>query len=104
MPTYEYKCSECEEVFEFFQRMTDEPMKTCPVCAGKLNRLISGGMGVIFKGSGFYTTDSRDSSHKKFDAKSKKEEADNSSSRDTKKEDRKSSEKKPEKNTETSKK
>lgn len=104
MPTYEYKCSECEEVFEFFQRMTDEPMKTCPVCAGKLNRLISGGMGVIFKGSGFYTTDSRDSSHKKFDAKSKKEEADTSASRDTKKEDRKSSEKKPEKNTETSKK
>ena len=86
MPTYEYKCSECEEVFEFFQRMTDEPMKTCPVCAGKLNRLISGGMGVIFKGSGFYTTDSRNSSHKKFDAKSKKEEADTSASRDTKKE------------------
>ena len=104
MPTYEYKCSECEEVFEFFQRMTDEPMKTCPVCAGKLNRLISGGMGVIFKGSGFYTTDSRDSSHKKFDAKSKKEEDDTSASRDTKKETSKSSEKKPEKNTETSKK
>jgi putative FmdB family regulatory protein len=104
MPTYEYKCSECEEVFEFFQRMTDEPMKTCPVCAGKLNRLISGGMGVIFKGSGFYTTDYKNSSHKKFDAKSKKEEADTSVSSDTKKETSNSSEKKTDKKTETAKK
>jgi putative FmdB family regulatory protein len=101
MPTYEYKCSECEEVFEFFQRMTDEPMKTCPVCAGRLNRLISGGMGVIFKGSGFYTTDYKNSSHKKFDAKSKKEEPDTSVSSDTKKVTSKSSDNKPEKKTET---
>ena len=103
MPTYEYKCSECEEVFEFFQRMTDEPKKTCPVCAGELNRLISGGMGVIFKGSGFYTTDYKNSSHKKVDAKSKKEVADTSSSTDTNKETSKSTEKKPEKKTKTAK-
>jgi putative FmdB family regulatory protein len=64
MPTYEYKCSKCEEIFEFFQKMTDEPMKKCPVCSGKLSRLISGGVGVIFKGSGFYTTDYKNASQK----------------------------------------
>jgi predicted nucleic acid-binding Zn ribbon protein len=78
-------------------------MNTCPVCAGKLNRLISGGVGVIFKGSGFYTTDYKNNSHQKYDAKSKKEEADTSAATDTKKEASKSPEKKPEKKTETTK-
>lgn len=62
MPTYEYRCNECDELFEFFQKITDEPLKTCPACGGELVRLISGGMGVIFKGSGFYTTDYKNSS------------------------------------------
>ena len=96
MPTYEYKCSQCEEVFEFFQKMSDEPMKTCPVCSGELKRLISGGMGVIFKGSGFYSTDYKNNSHKSSDSKNKKEEAETSSSSDTKKEPSKSSDKKTE--------
>jgi putative FmdB family regulatory protein len=74
MPTYEYKCSNCEEVFEFFQKMTDEPLTTCPVCAGQMKRLISGGVGVIFKGSGFYTTDYKNSSNKSFESKDKKQE------------------------------
>jgi putative FmdB family regulatory protein len=72
MPTYEYKCIECEEVFEVFQKITDEPLKTCQVCGGELKRLISGGIGVIFKGSGFYTTDYKNSSHKSHDSSSKK--------------------------------
>jgi len=62
MPTYEYRCNECDGLFEFFQKITDEPLKTCPDCGGELVRLISGGMGVIFKGSGFYTTDYKNTS------------------------------------------
>jgi putative FmdB family regulatory protein len=62
MPTYEYKCKKCEEVFEVFQKMTDAPLRDCPVCGGTLSKVISGGIGIIFKGSGFYTTDSKNSS------------------------------------------
>jgi putative FmdB family regulatory protein len=74
MPTYEYKCTNCEEVFEYFQKMTDEPLRECTVCGGELKRLISGGVGVIFKGSGFYTTDYKNSSSKSFDSADKKPE------------------------------
>jgi len=62
MPTYEYRCSVCEEIFEVFQRITDIPLRECPVCGGELKKIISGGAGVIFKGSGFYTTDYKSSS------------------------------------------
>ncbi|MFC1528468.1 FmdB family zinc ribbon protein [Candidatus Latescibacterota bacterium] len=65
MPTYEYKCAECGHEFELFQNMTDEPVKTCPKCHGKVERLIGGGAGLIFKGSGFYSTDYRSDSYKK---------------------------------------
>ncbi len=58
MPTYEYLCQVCDHRFERFQRMTDAPEKTCPVCSGEVRRLIFPA-GVIFKGSGFYITDSR---------------------------------------------
>ncbi|MCU7494876.1 MAG: zinc ribbon domain-containing protein [Ignavibacteria bacterium] len=57
MPTYDYKCTECGYVFEHFQKMTDEPLKNCPQCKGKLKRLIGPGLGPIFKGTGFYETD-----------------------------------------------
>ena len=57
MPTYDYKCTECDYTFELFQKMTDEPLKTCPKCKGKVKRLIGMGAGPIFKGSGFYQTD-----------------------------------------------
>ena len=62
MPTYEYKCNKCEEILERFQKITDPPLQDCPVCGGELKRLISGGIGVIFKGSGFYVNDSKSSS------------------------------------------
>ncbi len=65
MPTYEYKCNKCEEVFEVFQKITDEPLKECPVCGGEVKRLVSGGAGIIFKGSGFYTTDYKGSNSTK---------------------------------------
>ncbi|MGB3340556.1 MAG: zinc ribbon domain-containing protein [bacterium] len=57
MPTYEYECTKCKYVFEEFQKITDKPLLRCPKCRGKLRRLISGGVGFIFKGSGFYATD-----------------------------------------------
>ena len=65
MPTYEYKCNKCEYRFEKFQRMTDDPIRTCPRCHGEVRRLISAGNGFIFKGSGFYATDYRKDSYKK---------------------------------------
>jgi putative FmdB family regulatory protein len=57
MPTYEYKCEKCGTVFEEFQSITDNPIKRCPTCGGKVHRLIGAGAGLIFKGSGFYLTD-----------------------------------------------
>ena len=57
MPTYEYECRKCGHTFEQFQSITAPPVKTCPKCKGKVARLLSGGAGIIFKGSGFYVND-----------------------------------------------
>ena len=57
MPTYEYQCLSCGYRFDTFQKMSDEPLKRCPKCEGEVKRLISGGTGIVFKGSGFYATD-----------------------------------------------
>jgi len=57
MPTYEYECRKCGHAFERFQNMTEAPLKRCPQCRGKLQRLFGTGAGIIFKGSGFYETD-----------------------------------------------
>lgn len=62
MPTYEYECRVCNHSFEAFQAMSDAPLTICPVCGGEVRRLIGGGTGIIFKGSGFYITDSKKSS------------------------------------------
>lgn len=59
MPTYEYECRSCEKTFDVFQSMSDAPLAACPTCGGKVRRLIGGGTGIIFKGSGFYVNDSR---------------------------------------------
>ncbi len=56
MPTYEYQCPE-GHAFEKFQKMTDKPRAKCPVCGKTATRKISGGAGLVFKGSGFYITD-----------------------------------------------
>lgn len=61
MPTYEYECADCGHSFERSQSMSDEPIKVCPACSGRVRRVINGGMGVIFKGSGFYVNDSKGS-------------------------------------------
>jgi putative FmdB family regulatory protein len=60
MPTYEYKCEDCGYIFEKFQSVKDRPLGRCPECKGKVRRLISGGGGIIFKSSGFYTTNYAD--------------------------------------------
>ena len=73
MPTYEYECKSCSYNFEVFQSMSDPPLKECPECGKEVRRLILGGSGVIFKGSGFYVTDkgrSERSSPKKAGASS----------------------------------
>ncbi len=63
MPTYDYKCDNCGHLFEYFQSMSDDALTTCPDCGQEtLKRLIGGGMGVIFKGSGFYVNDAKKSS------------------------------------------
>lgn len=64
MPTYEYRCLDCGFQFEAFQKMTDEPIKVCTECGGRTKRIISGGSGLIFKGSGFYITDYKRKSDK----------------------------------------
>ena len=73
MPTYEYKCKKCSHRFEIFQSMKDEPLKICPDCKGELKRLIGSGAGAIFKGTGFYQTD-----YKNSNKSSEKKNADNS--------------------------
>ena len=57
MPTYEYKCQNCGYTFEKFQGIKDDPLKKCPKCNSKVQRLIGSGAGIIFKGSVFYATD-----------------------------------------------
>jgi len=65
MATYEYKCAKCGDVFEAVQKMSDAPLERCPKCDGPVERLISGGTGLIFKGSGFYITDYKNAGSKK---------------------------------------
>jgi putative FmdB family regulatory protein len=72
MPTYEYACQKCGQNFDAFQSMRDEPFRECPkeLCRlenwghGRVKRLLGTGAGIIFKGSGFYSTDYRSSSYK----------------------------------------
>ncbi|MGA2519741.1 MAG: FmdB family zinc ribbon protein [Acidimicrobiales bacterium] len=63
MPTYEYACKSCGEHHDVVQSFGDDPLTTCPSCGGPL-RKVFGAVGVVFKGSGFYKTDSRSSSKK----------------------------------------
>lgn len=62
MPAYTYKCTEHGHQFEVRQRMADAPLAECPVCGGSVRRVV-GSVGVVFKGSGFYVTDNRNSAN-----------------------------------------
>ena len=70
MPTYEYACKSCGEQLEVVQSFRDDPLTTCPKCEGPL-RKVFGNIGISFKGSGFYKTDSRSSSDGGKPAKAK---------------------------------
>ncbi|MGE5334305.1 MAG: FmdB family zinc ribbon protein [Nitrososphaerota archaeon] len=61
MPTYEYLCESCGHRFEVLQHITDAPLATCPNCSGHIHRVLFPA-GIVFKGSGFYKTDSRGTS------------------------------------------
>jgi len=72
MPTYEYACEACGHEFEAFQSITAKPLRSCPECKKrKVQRLISGGAGLLFKGSGFYITDYRSDNYKESAKKEK---------------------------------
>ncbi len=76
MPTYEYECQACGKVHEVFHGMNDPQPKKCPACGKRgLKKLVSSGAGILFKGSGFYTTDYRSKDYKE---KAKKEKSDSS--------------------------
>lgn len=84
MPTYDYKCLECENQFEKFQGITAPPLEECPECSGKVKRLIGAGAGLIFKGSGFYITDYRSEGYKESEKRDKKTTSEKSDKSDSK--------------------
>jgi putative FmdB family regulatory protein len=61
VPTYQYRCTDCGHAFEQFQSFTDDALTVCPECQGRLRKVFNA-VGVVFKGSGFYRTDSRNGS------------------------------------------
>lgn len=73
MPTYDYECTACDHRFEFFQKITEDPLAVCPQCKKKkLVRLFGTGAAVVFKGSGFYQTDYRSENYRKAADQEKK--------------------------------
>ena len=72
MPTYEYTCTECGEQVEVVQKFTDDPLTVCTACGGRLRKVFSP-VGIVFKGSGFYRTDSRNGSSSDGPGKKDKE-------------------------------
>jgi len=92
MPTYEYRCKECGEHLEVVQAFTDDPLTECPACHGPL-RKVFGNIGITFKGSGFYKTDSRSKSSatKSPESSEKSSDSSSSSTTDTKAETKKES-------------
>jgi putative FmdB family regulatory protein len=69
MPTYQYRCTECGEDLEAVQKFSDPALTTCPTCSGQLRKVFNA-VGVVFKGSGFYRTDSRNGSRSGADGDS----------------------------------
>jgi len=86
MPTYSYACDACGHRFDRFQPITEKPVRKCPKCGRlKARRLITGGGGVIFKGSGFYQTDYRSKSYQEAAQKEKPEKPETKKTDDGKK-------------------
>jgi len=91
MPTYDYRCTKCGTEFQEFQKITAKPGAKCPKCGGKSERQLSGGAGLVFKGSGFYLTDYGRNAHRKSGPEAPKSDSGSGESK---------SEAKPEKKTE----
>ena len=91
MPTYSYACTECGNRFDAVQAFTDDALTSCPQCAGRLRKLF-GSVGVVFKGSGFYRTDNRESAKSSTNGSAKSSETASAASSSEKSSD-KSSEK-----------
>ena len=85
MPTYNYYCCDCDTHFSYFQKMSESPISSCENCGGEVKRLITGGTGMIFKGSGFYLTDYKNS-QKSTDDNSKSNQKKNENSKPVEKE------------------
>ena len=79
MPTYQYTCTECGEPLEAVQKFSDAPLAVCPACGGRLRKVFSA-VGIVFKGSGFYRTDSRNGSRAAEPAAKDKDKASSESS------------------------
>jgi putative FmdB family regulatory protein len=71
VPTYEYRCEHCDENFDIVQSFHDNPLQSCPTCGSPV-RKVFGNVGIVFKGSGFYKTDSREKREKKVGAGAEK--------------------------------
>jgi putative FmdB family regulatory protein len=79
VPTYSYACTECENRFDEVQSFSDDALTTCPKCSGRLRKLF-GNVGVVFKGSGFYRTDNRESAKASSNGSASSSESTSSSS------------------------
>ncbi|WNG92009.1 FmdB family zinc ribbon protein [Mycobacterium sp. ITM-2016-00318] len=86
MPTYSYACTECDNKFDMVQAFSDDALTECPKCEGRLRKLF-GKVGVVFKGSGFYRTDSREAVKSSSNGSAKSSSEDSSSSSSEKKSD-----------------
>jgi putative FmdB family regulatory protein len=82
VPTYQYTCTECGEPLETVQKFSDQPLTVCPACGGRLRKVFSP-VGIVFKGSGFYRTDSRKSATAAAPATMEKEKSSAESSSST---------------------
>ncbi len=78
MPTYQYTCTDCGEPVEALQKFSDPPLTVCAACGGRLRKVFSP-VGIVFKGSGFYRTDSRNSSGARAEGKKEKSASESSS-------------------------
>jgi putative FmdB family regulatory protein len=94
MPTYQYRCTECGEDLEAVQKFSDPALTTCPTCSGQLRKVFNA-VGVVFKGSGFYRTDSRNGSKSGADGDSGSDKSGPEKSGPDKKAETKSADKKP---------
>jgi putative FmdB family regulatory protein len=82
VPTYQYTCTDCGEPVEAVQKFTDEPLTVCAACGGRLRKVFSP-VGIVFKGSGFYRTDSRNGSVTASDAKKDKQPSESKAASDS---------------------